>query len=171
MEYYSRTKICKSGEDCKHEDGPILPSTSTFFYGNNTNNRIGGYCKDCTKWRAKRKNRALAKTKSGYVYFMKSGYMELIKIGFSTDIQNRLRGAIGQCAAPVELLFATDGTTVDERILLEKFAEMNHHGEWFYPYEELLEFIEAVKQSPLLSMSDIIGCYKFNFEDPDEEGD
>ena len=71
-------------------------------------------------------------------YFLESG--GLIKIGSTNNVARRMYHIAGQSPLPINLL----GTCLaDEKDLHDLFASFRHHGEWFIPSPEIMEYIEA----------------------------
>lgn len=86
--------------------------------------------------------------KSNAVYFVQADASGLIKIGTSGNSDKRignLRGANGSTLTVLAIIRPADRAV--EQALHERFAEARHHGEWFNPVPELLEFIEQLKTS------------------------
>lgn len=78
------------------------------------------------------------------VYFAQQGDHGPIKIGFSTDIENRLKGLQTSSAVPIRMVTCVSGTRDDEADLHVRFAGLRLSGEWFSPAPELLRFISEV---------------------------
>jgi hypothetical protein len=82
-----------------------------------------------------------------YVYFMQVVGGGPIKIGCSVEPKNRLVSMMSWCPYPLELITQVDGCEVAEASLHRKFAAHRMQSEWFAPAQELVEFIERVKQA------------------------
>ena len=92
------------------------------------------------KWRLD-----LAKKTSCSVYFLQAKDNGLIKIGFTSNLKSRLSDLSSMSPVPLELLAFTEGGADYEHELHSTFSEHRSHGEWFYPSDELIEFIESIK--------------------------
>jgi hypothetical protein len=81
----------------------------------------------------------------GFVYFIQGADGGPIKIGWAT--RPAVRMAQMQAHSPVDLrlLHTEPGNGREERELHARFAAARKHGEWFWPADELLAFIEARK--------------------------
>ena len=78
------------------------------------------------------------------VYFIQAATGH-IKIGFSEQLQARLRAL--QLASPVALrLLATLGAKgpESEAKIHARFSGLRSHGEWFFPAQQLVEFIQSI---------------------------
>jgi len=82
------------------------------------------------------------------VYFIQAGDGGPIKIGVTTDVQDRLSTLQIGSALPLVLLLEVWGGIEQERGYHETFAEHRMRGEWFAPHEDLLAFIEHLKENP-----------------------
>ena len=74
------------------------------------------------------------------VYFMQREDL-LIKIGFSHDASKRSKQLMGANACDLKILLTMDGGQPLETELHKRFKIDNHHGEWFRPSLELMNFI------------------------------
>jgi hypothetical protein len=76
------------------------------------------------------------------VYFIQGRKLGLIKIGIAWSARERMKSL--QTGSPDELiLLATEsGGSERERELHNLFSSSRSHGEWFYPTEELMRYIE-----------------------------
>lgn len=80
------------------------------------------------------------------VYFIRNSAGH-IKIGYSDDPNKRKAGFQTGNSLPLKILACMPGNRDDEQALHERFAECRMSGEWFYPHERLLGFIDAVAHS------------------------
>jgi Meiotically up-regulated gene 113 len=79
----------------------------------------------------------------GFVYFIRC--LEFIKIGFSEDVQGRLLALQACCPIAMTLLLAFAGGLKTEAKLHRKFRHLRHANEWFRAEDELLAFIEWIR--------------------------
>lgn len=78
------------------------------------------------------------------VYFIQHGNTDgLIKIGYSGNIPQRIKHIEALSPLPITLLGWMPGGASKEFELHKQFAGHKHHGEWFNPDPEILNFIEA----------------------------
>lgn len=84
------------------------------------------------------------------IYFIKQG--DFVKIGVSRDIDNRIKAL--QTGSPDELELLADeyGDEITERWLHELFSNQWHRGEWFRLDDEIINYINCLKQG--------LGIYK-----------
>lgn len=75
------------------------------------------------------------------VYFVQAAVVNLIKIGMATNIRSRVRSIAGDSPVKLALLGYVDGARDREAELHVRFQAHRHHGEWFRPADELLDFI------------------------------
>lgn len=78
------------------------------------------------------------------VYFVQCQTTKMVKIGFASDPSSRLSNL--QTGSPTRLryVFYSRRPRTQERELHEMFKEDRSHGEWFFPSERLLAFIEGL---------------------------
>lgn len=76
-------------------------------------------------------------TRTAFVYFMRRE--RLIKIGYSTDPVARATGL------NAELLAAVPGDWALEKQMHSQFAHLRRTGEWFEPGEDLIGYINALR--------------------------
>jgi hypothetical protein len=79
------------------------------------------------------------------VYFLQGENGGPIKIGHTNDIEKRIK--LMQTGNPdkLVLLHLTSGGKNFEDQLHVRFSEFHYRGEWFYPSEEILDFISELK--------------------------
>lgn len=77
------------------------------------------------------------------VYFVQSAGGGPIKIGNSGRPEDRLAAMQSHCPFPLKILATTKGGSRAEHALHERFAHLRSHGEWFWPGDDLIRFIEA----------------------------
>ena len=68
----------------------------------------------------------------------------LIKIGSSFDADKRLKQLQTGSPEQLHLLWTDIENTLPEKSLHIRFAYLRHHGEWFMPDHELIEYIASV---------------------------
>jgi hypothetical protein len=78
----------------------------------------------------------------GMIYFVQADIVNLIKIGWSREPDRRLTHL--QIGSPVKLtmLAAIPGHRSREKKLHYQFHAHRSHGEWFFPAQEILAYIE-----------------------------
>lgn len=81
----------------------------------------------------------------GYVYFAQCGDKGNIKIGSAVDPLERIKTLQTGCPEKLNLLgvIITYGFREMESLLHEEFAAFRTQGEWFFPDEEIIHFIET----------------------------
>jgi hypothetical protein len=80
------------------------------------------------------------------VYFIQGETTRLVKIGKADDIVHRLRTL--QSGSPDNLtVLAVLLGEENDKVYFPNFASSHHHGEWFSPTPDLLEFIGNVPES------------------------
>lgn len=67
----------------------------------------------------------------------------LIKIGFSKMPTQRLKNLQNMSPVPLVLVKLLTGTQSDEAAIHKRFNKYKHHSEWFFPTDEILQFIES----------------------------
>lgn len=76
------------------------------------------------------------------IYFIQAGPGGPIKIGFTKyAVEGRMAALQTGNPVALKLLGTREGTVEDEADLHERFDFCRLRGEWFYPTEDLLEFI------------------------------
>lgn len=83
---------------------------------------------------------------SSVVYFLQ-GTNGLIKIGLSTKLNRRVHDLMKENANALVLVGIIIGKHTLENSLHKKFKEHRWHGEWFYPADELVEYIKENRDS------------------------
>jgi hypothetical protein len=81
---------------------------------------------------------------ASYLYFIQCKATRLIKIGITQgSLEARLRAILSMSPMPLEFdrLGVMRGWRATERKLHGRFAHLRHHGEWFRPEADLLDFI------------------------------
>jgi hypothetical protein len=81
--------------------------------------------------------------KPGTIYFIRCG--EFIKIGYTTDLSTRMKSLRQANPSPIDILHSEPGGIVDERAHHKRFAHLRHQGEWFRAADELLVFIDELR--------------------------
>jgi hypothetical protein len=84
--------------------------------------------------------RPMYSSTSGLVYFLRFG--DLIKIGFTTNLRQRLSSIPHD-----EVLATVPGTMRDEKHFHQRFAHLRHAREWFRPGDDLLAYIESIREA------------------------
>ena len=145
-------KVCKSGKDCVHPDGPRLPATTIHFF--KLQKGYSARCKKCMNAISKTQREKQRKSTNGYIYFIQSVEGLYIKIGFTMkNVDRRLRQLQGACPTDLCLIGYLRGTSIEEQNLHKRFQEFNKHGEWFKLSKELIEYIE---QSALITRVNLV---------------
>lgn len=85
------------------------------------------------------------KRKKRQVYFIQDIGTGRIKIGITKNITERFNKISNYNAGKLILLLAIEGFKKKEIDLHKKFKQYKHHGEWFEPSKELLDYIEELK--------------------------
>lgn len=110
--------------------------------------RKRGYIRETNaEWDARRKERwrqamLEASVMRTRVYFVAAG-AEAIKIGFTDNIYARMIALQIGNHLPLKLLGCRPGNELDEENTHKQFAKDRLQGEWFYPSDELLDYIDA----------------------------
>jgi T5orf172 domain len=68
----------------------------------------------------------------------------LLKIGTSKSFGARFRGLSLMSPVKLEIVALFNGTSKDERAFHKHFARHRHHGEWFEPALEILEWAKEM---------------------------
>lgn len=92
------------------------------------------------------------------VYFLECETNGLIKIGFVNKIEDanrRLRAL--QLLSPVPVRLLGISALDYDKTLHQKFNHLRHHGEWFEPGQDLLDYIQQ-KSADLASLSKVEMC-------------
>lgn len=79
----------------------------------------------------------------GVVYFFEAA--DLIKIGFSRDLPKRIRTLRDNLPYEGKLLHVVTGTERMEQYFHQRFSADRVRGEWFKRSDDLLRFIEQLK--------------------------
>lgn len=67
-----------------------------------------------------------------------------IKIGYAADARKRIENIRCSCPFPVFITaILVNGSLALERALHERFKQHRLHGEWFWPHDEIGEFLAA----------------------------
>lgn len=70
----------------------------------------------------------------------------MVKIGFAGNPQTRVRGICGGSPIRVRLVAAIPATSrKEERVLHVRFARFRAWNEWFWPADEMLEFVNRLR--------------------------
>ena len=75
-----------------------------------------------------------------------------IKIGKSDDIKSRLYSLPKECGYPVFILASMPGGLAEEASMHKRFSHLRLQGmrrkrpEWFYPADELMDFIGSLQE-------------------------
>jgi hypothetical protein len=80
-----------------------------------------------------------------YVYIVQIG--NNVKIGRTVDVAQRLRGLQTSSPATVTLLVAVLAHASLEPAIHARFKHLRHSGEWFTLNDELLGFVELLRQN------------------------
>lgn len=78
------------------------------------------------------------------VYFIKSKHTNLIKIGYATNTFDRIKQLSAGNTDRLILLKEIKGGKKKESELHKKFSKHRKEGEWFYPAQEILDFIDSI---------------------------
>lgn len=90
------------------------------------------------------KNTSHKDTDEKSVYFIKSKQTNLIKIGYATNVFERIKQLSSGNTDRLILLKEIKGGRKKEAELHKKFSNHRKGGEWFYPDQEILDFIDAI---------------------------
>lgn len=83
---------------------------------------------------------------TGYVYFIKPvGLPGPIKIGFSAVPLSRLDALAAWSPMKLEIIVTIPGTYALELNIQDCLARSRSHKEWFFPTDEVLSVVEAVR--------------------------
>lgn len=88
------------------------------------------------------------------IYFVRVGLDGPIKIGSTTNMKKRLKNLQVSNPIPLNVMSVVPGTERDEQRLHQKFSHLFIQGEWFHPGDDLLEFIDIVKERNCLTLGD-----------------
>lgn len=80
------------------------------------------------------------------VYFIQEGENRAIKIGSADDVNKRIKELQTGNSDELTLLHATTGGFTLETHLRKRFKKYHKRGEWYYSSEELLNFINELKE-------------------------
>jgi hypothetical protein len=82
--------------------------------------------------------------RTDFVYFARLGENGPIKIGHAKNLKNRLESI--QCHNPhlVTIVCVTDGGLKKEKELHGFFKNYKIHGEWFYPHNDILNYMKSL---------------------------
>jgi len=75
------------------------------------------------------------------LYFIQAKKTGLIKIGFSTNPKDRCSILKSFNADKLRILKIIEGNSRGEYDLHKRFRKYRHHNEWYYPNQEILDFI------------------------------
>ena len=77
------------------------------------------------------------------VYFIQDNFSKRIKIGKTINMYDRFLRLKSQSPInDMSILLTIDGYQRKETFLHRKFKQYNHHGEWFEPSQEILDYIK-----------------------------
>jgi hypothetical protein len=93
--------------------------------------------------------------KPGAVYFVQASHAKAIKIGFSTRVEDRIKGLRTGTHARLKPLGHVPGNREDERALHTRFAKDRIRGEWFRATPGLLAFIREVLNRGALPVAEV----------------
>ena len=108
------------------------------------------FCLECLGKKNKAPKRNYQDSRQQSIYFIKQG--EYVKIGYSAGIKDRLKGLQTGSPEELEVLATEHGDKLTEKWLHMLFEKQHYRGEWFKLDDELLNYIECLKQG--------LGIYK-----------
>jgi len=87
--------------------------------------------------------------KTPFVYFIQAGSADgPIKIGCAIDPRRRFATYETWNPQPLTLLGVIPGGVKDEKALHRKLIKSKLRGEWYYPTEEVLEYVKRAHEPP-----------------------
>lgn len=87
-------------------------------------------------------DRALRRSRSGYVYFLRCG--EFVKIGYSETPLDRVAAIAAGSIGDHKLLGLVRGGITMEKQLHQRFKAFRHKGEWFHACSWVLSEIDKL---------------------------
>lgn len=89
-----------------------------------------------------------------YVYFMRDKKDGTIKIGFSADPDHRKESLSREWKVRLEVLGMVAGGRSEEKRIHTLFSRHQAKGEWFFPHQEIMDFIltECISLEQYLSL-------------------
>jgi len=84
------------------------------------------------------------------IYFIQSENDGAIKIGITKDIKKRLKALQTSNPYKLNLLYSINGGKSLEDNLHNKFKQYRLNGEWFEPAQEILDYIEELKNKDII---------------------
>lgn len=79
------------------------------------------------------------------VYFLQAENKGFIKIGFTNNPYSRIESIRAMSPVSLDVLVIITGGKPLEQKLHQRFSHLRHHGEWFHPEPELLEYINGLE--------------------------
>lgn len=89
------------------------------------------------------------------IYFVQDGEDGPIKIGYSDDVVRRIAELSIGAHRELRVLLVISGEIEQEKQLHDRFSFAHKKGEWFWPVNELLSFIDKYKLSMVESPTEI----------------
>lgn len=86
------------------------------------------------------------KTYQGYVYFIQGECGGAIKVGYAKDVSERLKGLQTGYPDKLKVITMIPGNVYLERKIHEELAGYRLNGEWFKPYEFVLNKIKEYQE-------------------------
>lgn len=77
----------------------------------------------------------------GYIYANIGMTSGLIKLGFTSNLRDRATNQKSGSGEDIEHIGHFPGSQSLERYLHERFRPIKHHGEWYYPHPDLLDYV------------------------------
>ena len=102
------------------------------------------------------------------IYFIQIEDTGLIKIGVTGDLIGRLQSFKTLFPQKFKLLLTIKGNIKQEQQIHLKFKSLRQHGEWFYPDDQLLNFISSLRIKSLKCEEDL-NYYLSNDFNPDSD--
>lgn len=87
-----------------------------------------------------------------WIYFIQEKGSGNIKIGVSKSPAKRLKQLQVYNSTSLKLIFTIKGSYEIEGEIHDKFSKYNIHGEWFQGEEEILNYINNLKENKLVSL-------------------
>lgn len=99
---------------------------------------------DISYWRGPKKQR---RQPTQSVYFIRAATLGLIKIGVAGGVSSRLAALQNMSPDRLEVVACEGGGKQRERELHAIFSDARAHGEWFYPTDDLIFYINRLRES------------------------
>jgi hypothetical protein len=81
----------------------------------------------------------------GYIYFIQGQATKLIKIGFAKDVKRRVKTLQTGSPDKLVILHSFAASRWNEKEIHFELGQHKSHGEWFFPHQQVFDFINAKK--------------------------